>query len=85
MNQPTPTHTVEESMIWRNGRNNGIREERERIIKLLRELQTERSPMVTLPYAIEKAILLIKGENTDKSTVHTSADNAITNTQGENK
>jgi hypothetical protein len=85
MNQPTPTHTVEESMIWRNGRNNGIREERERIIKLLRELQTERSPMVTLPYAIEKAILLIKGENTDKSTVHTSADNAITDTQGENK
>jgi hypothetical protein len=63
MNEPTPTHTVEESMIWRNGRNNGIREERERIIKLLRELQTERSPMVTLPYAIEKAILLIKGEN----------------------
>jgi len=41
----------------------GERFERERIIKLLQELQSERSPMVTLPYAIEKAILIIKGKN----------------------
>jgi hypothetical protein len=65
--------------------NTGVIVERERIIKLLRELQTERSPMVTLPYAIEKAILLIKEENIDKAEVHTSADNAVNDTEGENK
>lgn len=34
----------------------------QRIIKLLEEHKATRSPMVTLPYAIEQAILIIKGE-----------------------
>jgi len=37
MNEPRPTHTVEESMIWRNGRNNGIHEERGRIVIILQD------------------------------------------------
>ena len=37
--------------------------ERERIIKLLEAHKTTRSPMVTLPYAMEQAILIIKKEN----------------------
>lgn len=36
--------------------------ERARIIKLLQEHKATRSPMVTLPYAIEQAIALIQGE-----------------------
>ncbi len=84
MNEPTPTHTVEESMIWRNGRNNGIHEERGRIIKLL-ETEIANTPNTLFSEVLSGAIALIKAENTDKSTVHTSADNAITDTQGENK
>jgi len=37
MNEPRPTHTVEESMIWRNGRNNGIHEERGHIVIILQD------------------------------------------------
>jgi hypothetical protein len=87
MNEPIPTHTVEESMIWRNGRNNGIREERERIIKLLDDECKISVPTDWHPNhcTCQAFIALIKAENTDKSTVHTSADNAITDTQGENK
>ena len=33
----------------------------------------------------EFAIALIKGENTDKAEVHTSADNAVNDTEGKNK
>ena len=42
--------------------NTGVISERARIIKLLEEHKATRSPMVTLPYAIEQAIALIKGE-----------------------
>ena len=69
--------------------NTGVIAERSRIIKLLetehwfyRELE-EKIHDPDCPTC--QHIALIKGENTDKSTVHTSADNAITNTQGENK
>jgi hypothetical protein len=72
MNEPTPTHTVEESMIWRNGRNNGIREERERIIKLLEaRILTKPQPtdlIGSVSHAghnqlLRNCIALIKGEN----------------------
>jgi len=53
MSESRPIHTVEESMIWRNGRNNGIYQERERIIKLLKESDS---------VCNEWAIALIKGE-----------------------
>jgi hypothetical protein len=61
MNESRPTHTVEESMIWRNGRNNGIQQERERIIKLLEELAVDEDGCFSerMP---ETLIALIKGE-----------------------
>jgi len=92
MNEPTPTHTFEESMIWRNGRNNGIHEERDRIVKLLEDMYHNKGEDGNCIYTKHfpeccncDLIALIKGENTDKANVHTSADNAITDTQGENK
>ena len=75
MNEPRPTHTVEESMIWRNGRNNGIQQERERIIKLLQtRLLTSPQPNMkndtlgSFSHAmhnqmINNMIALIKAEN----------------------
>jgi len=61
--------------------------ERERIIKLLDDECKISVPTDWHPNhcTCQAFIALIKAENTDKSTVHTSADNAITDTQGENK
>ena len=65
----------------------GSRTERERIIKLLDDECKISVPTDWHPNhcTCQTFIALIKGENTDKSTVRTSADNAITDTQGENK
>lgn len=52
MNEPTPTHTVEESMIWRNGRNNGIHEERGRIVIILQDNISDQELYKTLIAAI---------------------------------
>ena len=56
----------------------GSRTERERIIELI---ETEWSEYPD----VDSLIALIKGENTDKAEVHTSADNAVNDTEGENK
>ena len=66
----------------------GQEAERERIIKLLEEEMERIRSMDGYPATNALANIraaLIKGENTDKAIVHTSTDNAITDTQGENK
>ena len=67
----------------------GERLERERIIKLLVPIRQRNQGKgfeeEIVADTLGEVIALIKGENTDKAIVHTSTDNAITDTQGENK
>ena len=81
VSEPRPTHTVEESMIWRNGRNNGIQQERQRIMQIAgfwaEEFELNLEPEKAELF--EQFIRIVK-ESAKWTTTQSSAKNATPST-----